>query len=169
MSVAMYDLTIPVLIRGLGVLKDYLDKAATFAAEKGIDPAVLIDARLAPDMLPFSAQLQRASDNAKGGIGRLTGVAVPSFPDTETGFAELKERIDKTTAFLRSVGPDRFEGSESRPVELTFGGAKTTLRGERYLLVILLPNFFFHIATAHGILRHAGLPIGKADYLGNFD
>lgn len=168
MSISIYDVAIPPLLRGLATLSGYIDKAAEFAAEREIDPSVLVNAQLAPDMLPLSGQVQRASDSAKAAVGRLTGLEVPSFADTETTLPELKERIAKTVAFLQSVPKEKFSGSENRPVELKFGANAKTLRGESYALVFLLPNFLFHVTTAHAILRHNGVKVGKLDYLGSF-
>jgi hypothetical protein len=168
MSLSIYDVAIPPLLRGLTTLSTYLDKAAEFAVERDIDPSVLLNARLAPDMLPLSGQVQRASDSAKAAVGRLTGLEVPSYADTETTLPELKERIAKTVAFLQGVPKDKFAGGESRPVELKFGAHAKTLRGESYALVFLLPNFLFHVTTAHAILRHNGVKVGKLDYLGSF-
>jgi hypothetical protein len=169
MPLSMYDLTVPTLLRGFDVLTSYLDKAAAYAADNKIDPAALIGARLFPDMQPLSAQVQRASDNAKGAITRLTGVATPSFLDTESSFDELKERIAKTVALLRELTPAQFEGSEDKIVEMRLGGTTRRLRGATYLTQVLLPNFFFHVTTAHDILRHGGLKIGKLDYFGEID
>ncbi|GIL38447.1 DUF1993 domain-containing protein [Roseiterribacter gracilis] len=166
MSLSMYEVTVPTLLRGFEVLTSYLDKGATYATENKIDPAVLLTARLYPDMQPLSAQIQRASDNAKGAITRLTGAPTPGFPDTETTFDELKERIAKTAALLKDLQPSQFDGSDARIVEMRLGGAVRTLRGDTYLLQVLLPNFFFHLTTAHDILRHNGLKIGKLDYFG---
>ena len=169
MSISMYDATIPVLLRGLTVTASYLDKAEAYAAERSIDPSVLINARLAPDMQPLSAQVQRISDSAKGAIARLTDIEVPSFADTETTFPELKERVAKTIALLKAVTPKQMEGSESRSTELKFRTVTKTLRGDTFVLHFLLPNVFFHVTTLHDILRHNGMPIGKRDYLGNYD
>jgi uncharacterized protein len=169
MALSMYDVSVPVLLRGLNILSAYLDKAATFAAERNIDPAVLISARLAPDMMSLAGQVQRASDNAKGGISRLTLIKAPSFPDTETSFEELKNRIAKTVLFLQAVKPEQLEGSESRPVEMRTGIVSGTLRGDTYLLSVLIPNFFFHITTTHDILRQNGLKVGKNDYFGDLE
>ncbi len=166
MALTMYDLTVPTLLRGFDVLAGYVDRASLFTREQGIDPAVLIQSRLAPDMLPLSGQIQRASDKAKNGVARLTGVTAPSFADTETTFAELAARIAKTADFIRSIDEKAFEGSETRPVEIKLRSIGGTYSGERYLTAILLPDFFFHLATAHDILRHRGVAIGKVDYLG---
>jgi hypothetical protein len=164
----MYELTVPTFLRGFAVLSSYLEKAEEFARAKGLEPGEVIQARLAPDMLTFAGQIQSASDKARRGVARLAAIEAPSFPDTETTFAGLEARIAKTIDFLRSIDPKRLDGSEARTVELKIRipGLGGTYRGDDYLLTILLPDFFFHIATAHGILRHLGLPIGKADYLG---
>jgi uncharacterized protein len=166
MSLSMYGLSVPALIRGLGILSGYMDKAATFAAENNIDPAVLISARLAPDMFSLAGQIQRASDNSKGGIGRLAGIEAPSFQDSEKTFPELKARLANTIAFLETVRPEQLDGSESHDITLKLRFASGVLKGDEYLLQVLLPNFYFHIATVHDILRHNGVKIGKKDYIG---
>lgn len=164
MSLSMYDVTVPVLIRGLGILDEYLDRAAAYAAEIKIDPQVLVNSRLAPDMLPLSGQVQRASDTSKGAIPRLTDLQAPSFPDTEVTLEDLKKRVADTVAFLKTVTPANLEGAQTRKVEVkALNGVMT---GETFVLQFLLPNFFFHITTAHDILRHNGVKIGKRDYLG---
>ena len=168
MSVSMYRLSIPVFVRGFGVLSGYLDKAAAFADESGLDPDILVDARLAPDMLPLAGQVQRASDTSKNAIVRLTGIEAPRFADNETTFAELQQRIRNTLDFFASVAPERLEGSEAREVKLAFGKLQATLTGSEYLLTFALPNFYFHIATVHAILRQQRVQIGKLDYLGPF-
>jgi uncharacterized protein len=168
MSLSMYRLTIPVFQRGLGSMKTYLDKAEIYAREKGIDSAALVGARLAPDMLPLSGQYQRVTDTAKLAIARLTGVDAPKFEDNETTLAQLRERLAKTEAFLASVSPEAIDGSNGREVTISPGGNKIILRGDEYVATFALPNFYFHIATAHAILRNQGLPIGKMDYLGSF-
>ncbi|MGH6862278.1 MAG: DUF1993 domain-containing protein [Phyllobacterium sp.] len=166
MSFPMYGVSIPALLRGLSVLESLIAKAEAFAADRNIDPAVLVNARLAPDMLPFSGQFQRASDTSKNMVGRLTSIEAPKFPDEETNFAELRARIAKTAAFLKSVPADALDGAESKDVTLTFGRLKTTLSGEDYVLKFVLPNFYFHVATAQNILRHNGVSVGKLDYIG---
>lgn len=167
MSISMYDATVPVLLRGLTVVSRYLDKAEAHAVEHGFDPAVLIGARLFPDMAPLSAQVQRTSDSAKGALARLAGIEVPAFPDTETTFAELKTRVAKTVALLEAATPRQFEGSAAKRIELKLRGTTVTLTGQQFVLAFLLPNFFFHVTTLHDILRHNGVKIGKADYLGD--
>jgi hypothetical protein len=160
----MYDVTVPVLIRGLSILDQYLDRAAAFAVDNKIDPTVLVNSRLAPDMLPLSGQIQRASDTSKGAIPRLTDLQAPSFPDTEVTLEDLKKRIADTIAFLKSVTPANLESAQTRKVEVK--SLNAAMNGDTFVLQFLLPNFFFHVATAHDILRHNGVKIGKRDYLG---
>ncbi|WP_018183008.1 DUF1993 family protein [Kaistia granuli] len=166
MALSIYEASLPVFIRSFGNLQAILDKAVAQSARDGIDPATLVEARLAPDMLPLSGQIQRASDTAKGAAARLAGIEMPSFPDTETTFPELKARIERTVAFLNSVKPEALDGSETRTISLRNGALQ--LDGRTYLLNHALPNFFFHVTTAYGVLRHKGITICKADYLGSF-
>ena len=166
MSLSMYQASIPVFIRMLGNLSAILDKAAAYAETKKIDPSVLINARLAPDMQPLSFQVQVASDMAKGCAARLAGIDAPSFPDTESTFPQLQERIAKTVAFLKTVTAEQVDGSEERDVVLKLRGQETRFKGQPYLLTFVLPNFYFHLTTAYAILRHNGLDIGKADFIG---
>ncbi|CAB3775899.1 DUF1993 domain-containing protein [Pararobbsia alpina] len=169
MSLTMYQTSVPVFVRGLKILSTLLGKAQAYTIEHGQDPADLLNARLAPDMLSLIGQVQRASDTSKLSGQRLSGVAAPRFEDTETSFAELEQRIAKSIAYLETLQPAQFEGSESRTIQLNFGEFKPSFTGNSYLLTFALPNFFFHITTAHDILRHNGLPIGKLDYLGTFN
>jgi uncharacterized protein len=168
MPFSMFDLSVPVMLRGFGVLSSYIDKATIFAADNGIAPTVLVNSRLAPDMLSFAGQIQRASDNSKGAIARLAGIEVPSYADTESSFAELKDRVANTVSLICTVKPQQLEGSENRLIELRFKSFSGTIRGDQYVVQFFLPNFFFHLATAHDILRHNGLKIGKKDYFGEF-
>lgn len=168
MSLSMYRVSVPVFIRGLDVLSVLLDKASTHAQEHGISSEVLITARLAPTMMPLSAQVQRASDTSKLALERLTGVPSPHFADKESTFAELQERIDKTIIYLESFEEAQLEDAETCTVTLSFGEFKPVFQGEDYLLTFAIPNFFFHVATAHDILRHNGVDIGKRDYLGPY-
>ena len=168
MALSMYELTVPVVLRGLWVLEVYLDKAAASATERGIDQAVFFNARLAPDMLPLSRQIQIVSDTSKFAVARLAGIEAPSFPDTEANFEELKERVAKTIAFVKSASAAQFEGSDLREVVLKLRGNEVKFSGKDYLLRMVLPNVFFHITTAHDILRNQGVTLGKADYLGAF-
>lgn len=166
MSLSMYSASIPVLVRMLGNLSAILHKAEAYAAERKIEPSVLLNARLAPDMLPLVSQVQIASDNAKGCAARLAGLDIPSYADTESSFAELQARIAKTQAFLGSVTAAQADGSEGKSITLNFPGMELKFSGQDYLLNFVLPNFYFHVTTAYAILRHNGLDIGKMDFLG---
>jgi hypothetical protein len=168
MPISMYRLTVPVFQRGLASLGTYLDKAEAFAAEKGIDPVELVAARLAPDMLPFSGQYQRATDSAKLALARLTGTEAPKFEDDETTIADLRGRLAKTEAYLATIAPEALDGSETREVVISPGGNKVIFSGDDYLTGFALPNFYFHVTAAHAILRNQGAPVGKLDYLGRF-
>jgi hypothetical protein len=164
---SLYDASIPPILRALEVMSGLLNKAEAHAAAEKIDPAHLLEARLAPDMLPLSAQVQRLSDSAKGAAARLAGVEVPSFADEEKSFAELQERIAKTIAFVKGARREDIDGQEAREIVLRPSRAKElTFTGVGYLQGFVLPNIYFHLAIAHGILRHRGVPIGKLDYLG---
>jgi hypothetical protein len=163
-------MTVPVLQRGLSALKLYLDKAEAFAAEKKIDSSILVAGRLAPDMLPLAGQYQRATDTAKFAVARLTGIEAPRFEDNETTVSDLRERLAKAETFLASVGEEAFNGSDEREVTIPAGGGATvTMRGDEYLPLFVLPNFYFHVTAAHTILRAQGAPVGKRDYLGYFN
>ena len=166
MSLSMYDASVPVLIRGLSSLSHLLEKGLASAEARKIDPSVLVVARLAPDMHPLKNQVQIASDSAKGAASRLAGVETPSWPDTETTFPELQARIKKTIDYLQTFKPEQFEGAETKTVTLPLPGGEMKFTGQEFLFGFVLPNFFFHVTTAHAILRHNGVPIGKMDYLG---
>ncbi len=166
MSIPLHTATIPVLARGLRVFVSYLDKAIVHAREHGIDEATLVGARLAPDMLPLSGQVQRASDTAKATISRLTGGESPSFPDNETTLAELRARLQATLDYVAAADGAAVDAGAQRDVVLKTGKIERTFRGDDYVFAFGLPNFFFHLVTAHGILRQQGLAIGKLDYLG---
>ena len=165
MSLSMYQASIPTFVRMLGNLSAILTKAATYAETKKFDPSVLINARLAPDMLPLSAQVQIATDMAKGGAARLAGSEPPSYPDTEATFPELQARIAKTIEYLNSVSPAQIDGSEERTIVLKLRAQEVQYKGQAYLLSFALPNFYFHITTAYAILRHNGVELGKSEYL----
>ena len=166
MNPLMYDASVKVFQRSLTALDAILDKAGAHAAAKGFDVAVLLGARLAPDMFALTRQVQIACDTAKGAAARLAGVEIPKHEDTETTLPELKARIAKTLAFVGSVPAAAFAGSEDREVTLTLRKQAVQMRGATYLFEHALPNLFFHITTAYAILRHNGVEIGKADYLG---
>jgi uncharacterized protein len=166
MTLSMYRASISVFLPGLDVLSVLLDRAVVHAAARGFDVGILVGARLAPDMLPFAGQIQRASDTAKFAAGRLTDLPSPRFADTEVTFDELRQRIDATADYLKTFRAEQFHGSDERQISYNAGGAPRQSSGQDYLLNFALPNFYFHVATAHDILRHNGVPIGKREYLG---
>jgi len=166
MPISMYQASVPVFQRTLNALSAILDKAVAHALQERIDAATLLTARLAPDMLPFTSQVQIATDHAKGAAARLAGREVPKYPDTEQTFDELKARIAKTLDFIGSVPAAEIDGSEEREIALTIGGNPRTFKGQPYLLHFALPNFYFHVTTAYDLLRHKGVPIGKRDFIG---
>jgi uncharacterized protein len=166
-TISMYSASVPVFSKLLKNLDAIIDKAVVWADAKKIDHKVLLDARLAPDMLPFSAQIQIATDNAKGCIARLAGVDIPKYADNEASFADLKARLAKTIAFMESIKPDQLNGSEEKSIELKFGPTfAMTFKGMDYLLHFASGNVYFHVTSAYAILRHNGLDIGKKDFLG---
>ena len=162
----MYSLSIPVFRRTLTNLSAILDKAITHVEARKIDPAALLGARLYPDMLTFTRQVQLASDFAKGAAARLAGEAPPKFDDVEVSFAELKERIARTIALLDRCKPEQLDGSEQRQVELKTPDRTLRFTGLDFLAHWALPHFFFHVTTAYDILRHSGVEVGKQDFLG---
>lgn len=166
MKLSMYQASIPVFIRTLGNLSGILAKGAAHAEAKKIDPLVLVNGRLFPDMFPLSRQVQIASDTAKGAAARLAGMEPPSYEDNEKTFPELIARLDKTVEFLRTFKPEQIDGSEARTINIKVAGQPMTLQGMTFLLQRALPNLFFHTTTAYAILRHNGVEVGKKDYLG---
>jgi hypothetical protein len=165
LSLSLYDASIPGYLRMLRNLRGFLDKAESWAQAEGRDMTGLAEARLAPDMRPLTAQVQLASDAAKGGAARLAGLIPPSFPDDETTVAQLKDRIDRTIAFVESVPREAIDGQEERVIELKLPQRTLTFTGRDFLLGFSLPNFLFHVVTAYGVLRSQGVPLGKLDYL----
>jgi len=166
MTLSMYSASVPVFARMLKNLLAIFEKAEAYAAENGIDLQSFVETRLAADMHPLRNQVQIATDGAKGVPSRLAGKPVPSWPDDEITWADLKVRLQNCIDYLATFSPDDFAGADDRPVTLTLGGKDVEVRGDDYLLNRGLPNFFFHITTAYDILRHKGVPIGKRDYLG---
>lgn len=164
---SFYDSAVPAYLQMLGSLSAILDKAEAHAAARKIDPQILLSARLFPDMLPLTKQVQTACDQAMRGCARLTQNEPLSVPDTETTFAELKARIARAVDYVKGFTPAQFEGADSRDVTFPIGAGKTTtMSGQQFLTSFNLPNFYFHVAIAHGILRHNGVEIGKRDFLG---
>lgn len=169
MTRSMYNASVPVLKQMLSALSDVLKKAEAHATEKSIDPNAYLGARLFPDMLPLTRQVQIASDFAKGITSRLAGAEVPSWPDIEVTFADLQALIAKALAHVGSFKPEQFDQSETREIVLRPGTPKEKkLAGSAYLLHYGLPQFFFHVTTTYAILRHNGIDIGKRDYMGAY-
>ena len=164
---SFYDATVPGFLQILNSLTGSLNKAEAHCKAKNINPEILLGARLYPDMLPFSKQIQLVSDFAAKGCARLTHSDVPSTPDTEKSFEELRQRLAKTIDYLKAFKPAQFEGGDSKDVTFPVGPDRSlTLKGQAFLNNFAFPNFYFHAATAHGILRHNGVEIGKRDFLG---
>lgn len=168
-TISMYQASVPLFVRTLTNLKAILEKAARYAESRKIDQAALLKARLFPDMFDLARQVQIATDFARGTPARLAGVEPPSFTDDEATFAELISRIERTIAYVGTLKQSDIDGSETREIVRPLRGEPHKFTGVNYLLQFALPNFFFHAATAYDILRHNGLEIGKADFIGVLD
>lgn len=167
MTISMYNASIPVFKQMLNSMSDVLDKAEIFAREKKIEPEILLQARLFPDMFPLVRQVQIAADFAKGVSARLANVEVPGYEDNEKSFADLQARIKKTLTFIESLAQTQFADAASREIVTRPGTPKEKkFTGLSYLLSYGLPQFFFHVTTTYAILRHNGVEIGKGDYMG---
>jgi hypothetical protein len=162
----MYQASAPRFANTLAGLSTILDKAQAHCEARKIDPLALTGFRLYPDMFPLSRQVQIACDTAKGAVGRLAGVDIPRHEDVERTFEELKARIAKTLDFVNSVKRERIDGTEEKEIVLQMRSGERRYAGLQYLLGHALPNFYFHVTTAYNILRHNGVELGKADYLG---
>ncbi|HEY1561049.1 MAG TPA: DUF1993 domain-containing protein [Caulobacteraceae bacterium] len=165
LSVSLYEISIPSYRRGLQNLSSFLDKAEAHARTQGADLSMYTDARLAPDMHPFTRQVQLASDAAKGGAARLAGIEAPPMPDTEATFPELKERIAKTIAFLDTITKEQVDNRHAATIELPLPGRTMTFTAPDFLMQFSLANFLFHVTTAYALLRSKGVPLGKMDFL----
>lgn len=168
MSFSMYEASVPVFTQILNSLAAIIDKAETHANEKNIDPAALLQARLYPDMFPFVRQVQVAADFAKGCSARLAGVEVPRYEDTEQSFADLRERIARTLAFINDLPRDAIEASDQRDIVTGSGAKVREFKGQVYLVHYAMPHFYFHATTAYALLRHNGVEIGKKDFIGSY-
>jgi uncharacterized protein len=166
LKISMYQASVPVFVRALNNLAAILEKAAAHAEARKIDPAVLINYRLYPDMLPLSKQIQIATDGAKGGVARLAGTEPPKYEDNEASLPELVARLRKTVAYLESIKPEQIDGSEDKTVTWKTQTTTRNMQGMPYLLSHVTPNVYFHVTTAYDILRHCGVEIGKQDFLG---
>ena len=167
MPFSMSQASLPSFEISLNALSAILDKAAAYAAAKKIDPAVLLHTRLFPNMFDLARQVQVAADNAKNGAARLAGVEPPRYEDNETTIDELKARLAKTVAYLKTLDRKEIDSSADREITFPLGPTnKGHMNGDDYLNHFLLPNFHFHVTAAYAILRHYGVDIGKSDYLG---
>jgi hypothetical protein len=162
----IHDITIPPLTRTLGALANILTKAEAHCTAKGIDPHAMLAFRLYPDMFPFTRQVQLACDFAARIPPRLAGAEVPSYPDTETSFAELQARVARVTADIAGFGPDSFPGAAERQITIKTRAGELNMTGLQFLSQYALPQFYFHVTTAYTILRHNGVELGKRDYMG---
>ncbi|MDE2250049.1 MAG: DUF1993 domain-containing protein [Gammaproteobacteria bacterium] len=166
MSISMYQASAPVFDRSLGNLTAILTKAAAWAEGRKINPAVLLAARLAPDMFPLTRQIQIACDFAKGTCARLAAVEPPRFEDNEASFDDFQARIASTRRFVATLTPAQIDGSETRQINVKAGQRELSFKGLAYLTGYALPNFYFHYTTAYAILRHNGLELSKPDFIG---
>ena len=169
MTISMYQASVPVLIRLLTNLKGILDKAAAHAQAKKIEEAVLLGARLYPDMFDFTRQVRIACDFSRATGARLAGAEPPGYEDNEKTFAELVSRVERSIAYLRTLTPAMIDGSEGREIIRPVGGQPKKFTGLGYLLQFAMPNVYFHTTTAYAILRHNGIELGKTDFIGPLD
>ena len=167
MTISMYKASAPIFVQFLTSLSAVLDKAAAHAESKKIDPAVLLDMRLSPDMYPLARQVREATNHAARACGGAAGVELPSFASTEASIPELKERIARTIDFIKGLKPAQIDGTEDKEITIKFpSGAERKFPGQALLLNFSLPNFYFHYTTAYDILRHCGVEVGKRDFMG---
>jgi hypothetical protein len=165
MTISMYQASVPVLVRMLKNLGAILDKAKAHAEARKVGANVLPASRLIADMFPLSRQVQIASDHAKSAVARLAGVENPKFEDNEQTIEELQARIAKTVAFVEKFTAEEIDGSEEREIVVVMSSGERRFKGMQYLLGFAMPNFYFHLVTAYGILRQNGVEIGKRDFL----
>jgi len=166
MSLSMYEASVPLFQQLLAGHLTIIDRAEVHAEAKKIEPAALLDARLFPDMFTYTKQVQLATDFANRCVARLSGNEIPSYPDDERTFGELKARIHRTLAFLAGLKPEAFAGTDTKEFEIPVGGGrKEAMSGKKYLLHFAIPNFTFHVTAAYAILRHNGIEIGKRDFM----
>jgi hypothetical protein len=167
MSISIYDQSIARMSHMLRNLDDIVSKAEAYAEANDIEPSALLQARLFPTMRDFTFQVQVVTDMAKGCAARLTGTEAPKWSDDEETFADVHARIKKAQEFIATFKPEQFEGCETRELELKLGSHTVNFTGQSYLLGFVLPNFYFHMATAYNLMRHNGLDLGKRDFLGD--
>jgi hypothetical protein len=165
MAITMYHASVPQFLQLLGGLKAVVEKAETQAEARKLDPVVLLNWRLAPDMFTLARQVRQASEHAFG-AGRAAGVETPKLPEIDASFAEMKSRLDKTLDFLKALKPEQLDGKEDSQITVTVGGQPRQFKAQNYLFHFAMPNFYFHLTTAYTILRHIGIEIGKRDFMG---
>jgi uncharacterized protein len=165
MAVTMYSASVPTFLQLLGGLKGTLQKGEAAVTAKKLDPAVVLNLRLYPDMFPFARQVRQVCQHALG-AGTVAGVPLPQFPEIDNSFAEMQSRIDKTIDFLKSLKPDQLDGKEDTTVTIPVGGQPREFKAQTYLLHFAVLNFYFHVTTAYNILRSLGIEIGKRDFMG---
>lgn len=165
MAVSLYDFSVPLFVRSLTNLSNLLDKGVAYATARKFDPNVFADMRLFADMHPLKRQVQIACDTVKGAAGRLSGTEIPKHEDTEATIEDLKARIAKTIAFVKSVDANRISGAENSPISLKFPSRTMEFTGKSYLTDFVLPNLYFHVTTTYAILRNNGVELGKGDFL----
>lgn len=166
MSITMHSASVPIFVRMLGNMSSWLDKAEAHAKARKFDPSVYMSSRLAPDMLPFTKQVQIACDSVKFCVARLAGDVAPVFEDNETTFDELRARLRKTADYAESIAASKIDGSENKDIAVPRRDGSMTMKGEMYLRTFAMPNFFFHVTTVYALLRHNGVELGKMDFLG---
>lgn len=167
MSISMYKASVPIFVQFLTSLSAVLDKAAAHAEAKKIDPAVLLNTRLTPDMFPLLRQVRAATDHAISASGRLAGAELPTFPNTEATIPELKARIATALDFIKGLSPAQIDGTEDKDISIQFPSGSRSFKGQGLLLNFCLPNFYFHATTAYDILRQCGVEVGKRDFMGS--
>lgn len=166
MTVSMFKASAPIFVQFLTSLSAVLDKTAAHAEAKKIDPSVLLNTRLYPDMFPLVRQVRAATDHAISACGRLAGVELLTFPNTESSIPELKDRIAKAIEFIKTIKPGQIDGTEDKEITIKLGSGERKFTGQSLLLNFCLPNFYFHTTTAYDILRHCGVEVGKRDFMG---
>ncbi len=165
MAITMYSASVPVFLQLLGGLKGVLEKSEAACQAKKLDPNVVLNLRLYPDMFTLQRQVRQACEHALG-AGRAASVEVPKFPELDNSFEEMKSRIDKTVDFLKTLKPAQLDGKDDSQITVTVGGQPRPFKAQNYLYHLAMPNFYFHTTTAYNILRELGIEIGKRDFMG---
>ena len=165
MAITMYSASVPQFLQLLAGLKTVIEKAEAYATAKKVDPATMLNWRLAPDMFTLARQVRQASEHSFG-AGRAAGIETPKLPDIDTSFAEMKSRIDKSIEYLKGIKPAQLDGREDATITVTVGGNPREFKAQNYLFHFAMPNFYFHLTTAYNIGRGLGVDIGKRDFMG---